>query len=326
MMKALIFSLEADREFASWVAQQAGAELGEHEERGFEDGEHKIRPTHSVRDRDVYIVQSLYGDADEAVNDKLVRVLFLIGALRDAGAARLTLVAPYLGYSRKDRRTKPRDPVTTRYIGQLFETMGAERCVTLEVHNVAAYQNAFRCPTEMLNANRAFIDHLLAGGNDRRLCIASPDVGGVKRAEAFREALERRLGQPVGHAFIEKKRSEGQVTGNFVVGDVAGHEVVIVDDLVASGTTLTRAARAFLEHGAQRVHAIASHGIFSTRSDEILASDDLSSLTITNTVPAFRLHEAKVLAKLEVIDATPLIGEAIRRLNQGGSITELLAD
>lgn len=320
----IIFSLEADRDFAGRVAARAGAEHGSHEERGFEDGEHKIRPTVSVRDRDVYVVQSLYSDPDQAVNDKLLRLLFLIGALRDAGAARLTVVAPYLGYSRKDRRTKPRDPVTTRYVGQLFEAMRIDRFVTLDVHNVAAFQNAFRCPTEMLEARHAFIDDWLALGRPTDpLCVASPDVGGVKRADAFRESLEERLSHEVSLAFMEKKRSEGEVTGKLVAGDVEGRTVLIVDDLIASGTTMTRAARAFLEHGAAEVHAVATHGIFSQRSDEILDTRDLTRIMISDTLPPFRLQNPTVRDKLDVVDITPLLGEAIHRLHIGGSLVEL---
>ena len=146
----LLFGLEASRGFAADVARALGTPLAVHEERGFEDGEHKTRPLESVRGRDVYVVQSLYGDAAQTVNDKLVRLLFFVGALRDASAARVTAVVPYLAYARKDRKSKSRDPVTTRYVAQLFEAVGADRIVTLDVHNLAAYQNAFRCRTEHL--------------------------------------------------------------------------------------------------------------------------------------------------------------------------------
>src|SRR6187455_2239428 len=140
-----IFAPAATAEFGEAVSRVLGQPLAAHEERDFEDGEHKIRPLDVVRDADVYVLQSLHGGPRESANDKLCRLLFFIGALRDAGAARVTVVAPYLCYARKDRRTKPHDPVTTRYIAQLFEAVGAEAVVTLEVHNPAAYENAFRC-------------------------------------------------------------------------------------------------------------------------------------------------------------------------------------
>ncbi len=155
-----LFSLDSGKNFARAVAGHLGVSLAEHEERDFEDGEHKIRPLAEVGDRDVFVVQSVYGDSDYSINDKLVRLLFLLAALRDNGAARVTAVVPYLCYSRKDRRTKARDPLTTRYVAQLFEAVAIDRMVTLDVHNRAAFENAFRCPAVHLSARNPFIDAL----------------------------------------------------------------------------------------------------------------------------------------------------------------------
>ena len=147
-----LFALNATREFGERIASSLGIELGKHEEREFEDGEHKARALESVRGHDVYVVQSLYSDPHQSVNDKLIRLLFFLGSLRDAAAERTTAVLPYLCYARKDRKTKARDPVTTRYLGQLLEAVGVDRVITLDVHNLAAYQNAFRCFSEHLEA------------------------------------------------------------------------------------------------------------------------------------------------------------------------------
>src|SRR5690606_10337866 len=127
----------------------------------FEDGEHKIRPLTSVRGRDVYVLSSLYGETDRSPDEKLCRLLFFIATLRDNGATRVTAVVPYLAYARKDRRTQSRDPVTTRYVASLFEAVGVDRVVTLDVHNLAAFQNAFRCRTEHLEARMLFVRHLV---------------------------------------------------------------------------------------------------------------------------------------------------------------------
>ena len=150
MHELMLFALGASREFGARVAAALDMPLAAHEERAFEDGEHKWRPLVSVRGRDVFVVHSLYGDDAESANDKLCRLLFFIGALKDAAAARVTALVPYLCYARKDRKTKPRDPVTTRYLAALFEAVGTDGIVTLDVHNLAAYQNAFRCRTEHL--------------------------------------------------------------------------------------------------------------------------------------------------------------------------------
>jgi ribose-phosphate pyrophosphokinase len=150
----LIFALGASRGFGARVADAMGTTLAVHEEREFEDGEHKTRALISVRGRDVYVLHSLYGDAEQSANDKLVRLLFFVGALRDASAGRITAVVPYLAYSRKDRKSKPRDPVSTRYVAEVFEAVGVERVVTLDVHNLAAYQNAFRCRASCASSRR----------------------------------------------------------------------------------------------------------------------------------------------------------------------------
>ncbi|MGH9340200.1 MAG: ribose-phosphate diphosphokinase [Acidobacteriota bacterium] len=154
------------------------------------------------------------GDGDNSSNDKLCRLLFFIGALRDASAGRVTAVVPYLCYPRKDRQTKARDPVTTRYIAQLFEAVGTDRVITLDVHNLAAFQNAFRCQTDHLDSRKLFVDHFRTLLPDEDVVVISPDAGGIKRAELFREALGRAFQRGLPSAFMEKRRSEGKVTGD----------------------------------------------------------------------------------------------------------------
>ena len=162
-----LFAPNAGRAYGEAVGRALGQPLAAHEEREFEDGEHKARPLENVRDCDVFVVQSLYGDAGHSADDKLLRLLFLVGALKDASAARVTVVAPYLAYSRKDQKSKARDPVTTRYVAALFEAVGADCMVTLDVHNLAAYQNAFRCRAEHLEAGPLFV-RTLAPATARR--------------------------------------------------------------------------------------------------------------------------------------------------------------
>jgi ribose-phosphate pyrophosphokinase len=319
-----LFALAASRPFGERVAAACGVTLSGVEERGFEDGEHKTRPLQSVRGRDVYVIESLCESAEQRINDKLVRLLFFVGALRDAGAGYVTVVAPYLCYARKDRKTKPRDPVTTRYLAALFEAVGAHRMVTLDVHNLAAYQNAFRIATEHLEARPLFVRHVEALPGE--LAVVSPDVGGVKRAEAFRQSLEQRLRRGVPAGFMEKHRSGGRVTGQTLVGEVRGRTVLLIDDLIASGTTLARAAEACHAHGAAKVIGMASHGAFTARAGEALANPALDALVITDTIPVQRLTDPAVTAKLQVLDTSALFAEAIRRLHEDGSIVELSGD
>lgn len=319
-----LFALDASRAYGERVASALGMTLARHEEREFEDGEHKARPLENVRGRDVYVIHSLYGEPGMSANDKLVRLLFFIGALKDASAARVTAICPYLAYSRKDRRTKPRDPVSSRYVAQLFEAVGTDRVLTLDVHNLAAYQNAFRIPAEHLEARGLFVAWFAACLQDDPIVVVSPDAGGVKRADAFRDSLSRALGRPVAAAFMEKRRSEGVVSGEAVVGEVDGRTALIIDDLISSGTTLARAAAACKALGARQVFAAASHGMFAGAAAEVLASPALEKVLVTNTIPPLRLPAALQGSRVEVLDSAPLFAEAIRRLHSGGSLIELL--
>jgi ribose-phosphate pyrophosphokinase len=323
-MTLKVFALDATRAYGERVAASLGLRLGQLEERSFADGEHKTRPLENVRGGDVYVLHSLYGDAEQSVNDKLVRMLFLIGALKDAGAVRVSAVVPYLCYARKDRRTKSRDPVSTRYVARLFESVGADRVMTLDVHNLAAYENAFRIPNEHLLARPLLVDALrtrLVADPITPVTVLSPDLGGIKRAESFREALEARIGRPVDNAFVEKYRSADVLSGGRLVGDVTGRQVVMLDDLIASGSTLVRAAQACRTAGAAAVFAVASHGAFAANAARVLAAANFAALIVTDTIDAARL--GAVPAGLEVVSTAELFAGAIRAAHEGGSISAL---
>lgn len=320
----VVFGPSGSRALAEGVAAALGVPLAEHEERDFEDGEHKIRPLQSVRDKDTYIIQSLYSDAALSTNDKLVRLLFLIGCLRDAAAGRVTVIAPYLAYARKDRKTQPRDPVAIRYLAQLFEAVGTDRLVTLEVHNLAAFQNAFRCETEHLIPDRLYIDELTASlGTDEPIVVLSPDAGGFKRADRFRKSLGARRGDAPPLAFMEKARSKGRLEVGRLVGEVAGSTVIIVDDLIATGGTLLGAARACKEAGARRVVAAAAHGVFSDKANQVLAADELDRILVTDSIAPFRLHSDLLARKVERLTATDLFASAIRKMHEGEPLLDL---
>jgi ribose-phosphate pyrophosphokinase len=319
-----LFALRSGRPFGERVAAKLGLELAAHEELDYEWGQHKTRPLTSVRGRDVYVVHSLHGDFEQSANDKLCRLLFFLGALRDASAGRVTAVAPFLCYSRKERKTKSRDPVTTRYVAALFEAVGVDRVVTLEVHNLAAFQNAFRCRTEHLEAHGLFARFFAERFGDRELAVVSPDVGGIKRAERYRQALERRLGQPVPGGFVEKYRSAGVVRGERLSGDVAGRSVLLVDDMICAGTTLARAAEACRKAGAREIVAAAAHGSFVPEASRLLADAPIDQIVVLDHIPPTPLERSLAEAKLTLLDATSLVAESIRRMHEGGSLVELL--
>jgi len=311
-----LFVLQATHDFGARVAAGLGCELAAHEEREFEDGEHKLRPLVDVRDQAVFVMQNLHGDARTSAADKLMRLLFFAAALRDHGAARVTAVLPYLAYARKDRRTQRFDPVTSRYVAQLIETMGVDRVVAFEVHNTAAFDNAFRIPALHLSSAGVLAPHAVRLAGDGPVVVASPDPGGVKRAQLFREALVPLLGRDCGSAFLEKRRAEGVVSGDLLAGDVRDATVILVDDLISTGGTLVRAARTCLDNGARKVIACAAHGLFAHGADDAMRDPALSAILITDTVSPDRLG-AEARARLQIISAAPLFAATIAALHEG---------
>jgi len=310
----LLYSLDADCRFGPALATELDEVLSPHEDRGFEDGEHKLRSRVDPRGADAYVIAGLHGGPLDSPHDKLCRLLFFAAGLREHGAARVTAVIPYLAYARKDRQTKPFDPVTQRYVAQMFEASGITQVIALEVHNVAAYQNAFRCTTMHLEAHRAFdavVPELVGEGP---LAVASPDPGGVKRAQLWREALVERLDRPVGFAMVDKRRSGGLVSGDHLVaGEVAGMTVLLLDDLIASGETMKRAAQALHHAGARQVVACAAHGLFVSPAAQALADPVIAQVWVTDSVPPFRLPvDGPVARKLRIVSAVPLFAGAIR--------------
>jgi ribose-phosphate pyrophosphokinase len=319
--KPAIFAMESSRTIGQRIAEATGVALSEHEERDFPDGEHKCRPLADVRDRDVFVIQSLYADQRQSVNDKLCRLLFFVGAVRDAFARRVSVVVPYLCYARADQKVEPGDPVIIRYVAALLEAVGVDRVVALDVHNVAALENAFRIPTEHLQAAPLFVRHFASLLARRDLSVVAPDAGGIKRAERFREALSKAIDRPVASAFMTKQRTaEGLGKGRAnVIGDVRGQTAIILDDMISTGATIKRAVDACRENGAAAVYAAATHGLFAGEANAIVADVHLQQLVVADSVPPFRLDPQLVAEKIVTLDTAPLFAESIRRLHQTDS-------
>jgi len=309
------------------VAGALGVSLAPSEEREFDGGEHKARALVNVRDRDVYVLNLLSGDSQASANDRLVRTLLFIGALKDAGAARVTACVPYLPYARKDRRTKPNDPVSTRYVAAMFEAVGADRVVVLDVHNLAAFENALRIPAIPLDTAPLFARHVQSLAGDDDWVVASPDIGGVKRAQHLRELLAARFNYAVGSAFMDKQRSSGVLSGDTLVGDVAGKRVLIVDDIVSSGATMLRAVLACRKAGAAQVHLAATHAVFAPAAMQLFSGDrrdaQPDSVVVTNSVCLPEAFASLVEHRLHVLDIAPLLAASIARLHDGQSVDDL---
>ncbi len=294
------------------VAKAGGFDLGAHEEREFEGGEHKARPLADVLGQDVFVLHSLNGEPGASANDKLLRLLFFVAACRDHGAARVTAIAPYLAYSRKDRLTKLQDPVTTRYVGQLFEAVRTDTVATLDVHNPAAFQNAFRCRTLHLSTEQLFAKEIASYATERPAAVVSPDPGGVKRAQLVREALQEETGRDVPFGLMEKRRSAGVVSGTHFAGDVEGCAVYIVDDMICGGGTTLRAAKAARAHGAAEIHAIATHGLLT--HDAVTAFSERSlvdTIALTDSVTPDPAWARRLGDRYRSISCAPMIADVI---------------
>ena len=320
----LLFALRGSESLGAKIAQHLDIPLAAHEERDFEDGEHKARPLQNVRGRSCFVLHSLHGDASHSANDKLNRLLFFIATLKDASPARVTAVVPYMAYARKDRKTKSRDPVTMRYVAQLFEAMGTDALMALEVHNPAAFQNAFRCPTEQLDSAGLFAQAIANKLGDGEVAVVSPDAGGIKRAALFRERLVKALGRPVSMAYVEKYRSADVLSGDLLVGDVKGRQVVLFDDLIGSGQTLVRAACACRAQGAVAVWAGAAHGLFNLDAMQRLGEGPIERIYVSDSVTVTGIKGTPLESRLDVVSCATLLSEAIRRSHEGGSIVELM--
>jgi ribose-phosphate pyrophosphokinase len=345
-MMLKIFALSNDQPFARKVAEKLNYKFGkgydniirlaEHEEYSFSDGECYIAPKpgikENVRGCDVFVISSMYTDQNESVNDKIMKTLILCGALRDASARRITLVAPYYPYARQDRKTNSRAPITTKYMARLFSEMWVDRLLTLDVHNPTAIQNAYQVPVDLLEANRLFADHILKSGIDPHLLtILSPDSGGLGRARKFRKILSDKFKSEVGIACLDKVHQGFNITGYDIMGTVKGRNIIIYDDMISSGKTVSECIRACFpvkdENGwANSVLGVcATHGLFVGSATENLWDDRLKKIIIADTIQPFRL-DGHVLRKVEIINTTELFSEAIARIHNNDSISDLLSN
>jgi len=314
---ALLFALEGSRAYGERVAARLEWPLSAHEERSFEDGEHKTRPLVDVSRRDVFVIHSLYGSPGASPNDKLCRLLFLIGALKDAGAARVTAVFPYLCYARKDQRSQTRDPVTTKYVARMFEACAADAVMTFDVHNRAAFENAFRIPTANIEAMPLFVEHFAGLLHHEKIAVVSPDIGGAKRAERFRRALATALGEEPSAGFVDKQRAGGVVSGDLFVGDVRGRAAILFDDLISTGTTLRRAAVKCREAGARRVFAAATHDLFLGDALDVLGAAAFDGIVVGDTVLSAAEAAGLLPENVTILDTSRLVGEAIALTHTG---------
>jgi ribose-phosphate pyrophosphokinase len=333
-MSLKIFGLNGSKPFAEKVSKHLSIPLSKHVERDFDDSEIYVRADENVRGSDVYVIHSLYGDGDFSAGEKLASLAFFIGSLKDASASRITVVCPYLAYARQDRKTESRAPIGTKYVAQILEAMGVNRLLTMDVHNLAAFQNAFRIPTDNLEAKLLLVKEVAKSEAmwKNGVVVLSPDAGGMPRTRAFRQSLEKKIGKinQIGIAYLDKERDAvtGKLKGDKIIGDVKDKDVIIIDDMIASGSTIKKSAEAIVSHGGRVSVVCATHGLFIGDAAENLSGCD--KVFVADTIPPFRMQEPTVdhtvSRKIHVVDTAELFAKAIRRNHDGDSISQLLED
>lgn len=321
------FALTESRNLAGAVCKHMDIPLGRVEEQSFEAGEFKLRPGEPVMGRSALILQCLAGTPEVPVAERMLRLLFLLHGLRDAGAERRMVLLPYLTFARQERRTRTGDPVNTRYVAQLLESAGADLAMTLDAHDPAALDNSFRIPVVHLTALPIMVDYFatrLSAGSGK-IAVVSPDIGGIKRAQIFRELLESRIGREVDLAFFEKRRSKGVVSGHTLVGEAKDHTLIVLDDVCVTGHTLVRAAEACHHAGAAAVYAAVTHAPLPAGLATVLQSAHFNGVVTTDSVgfdPG--LPSTGDARKLTVLSIAPVLGQAAWRMLTGRPLTPLL--
>jgi ribose-phosphate pyrophosphokinase len=308
-----IFTGNANPALASAIAHELHTPLGEIVVKQFSDGEICVKIEESARGQDIFIVQPTC----KPVNDNLMEVLIMIDAFRRASASRITIVLPYYGYARQDKKVKPREPVTARLIANLITHAGASRVLCVDLH-AGQIQGFFDLPVDHLYAGPLIADYLMGEGlYNGNTVVVSPDVGGVARARALAEHLK----SPI--AIIVKRRPEAnQVEIMEIIGDVSGKTCVIIDDMIDTGGSIVQGAEALMARGATEVHACCTHAILSSTAVERVNHSPLQSLVVTDTIP---LPAHKQSPKIKVLSVASLLADAILRIHEDNSVSELFS-
>lgn len=281
-----IFGLGPAREIAEAVCRNLHLNLSPHVEEKFPDGELKLYTKDSVDRDDIIVFQSIAGDRDKTLNDRLCDLYFFLSHLQDKEAKHITAVVPYLAYARSDQRKNPEDPLTHRYVAQLLEASGVDKIICLDIHNIAAFENAFRCPVVNLEAAPLFCDYIQSRlWKNHSVVVMSPDIGGIKRAEKFRKILETKCRMKVDSGFLEKYRTTEGLEGHQLIGDVQGKDILIIDDMISTGATILHALESCQKNNCGKIKVFATHGVFSKNPEVLLHSGMIDEIVVTDSYP-----------------------------------------
>ncbi|MDZ7698332.1 MAG: ribose-phosphate pyrophosphokinase [Deltaproteobacteria bacterium] len=277
----------------------------------FSDGETQVEIRENIRGRDVFVLQS----TSTPVNDNLMQLLIIMDALKRASAKRITVVMPYYGYSRQDRKVKPRVPISAKLVADLITVAGADRVVSMDLH-AGQIQGYFNIPVDNIYAAPVLLKYIENNLKDD-LVIVSPDAGGVERARAFAKRLD------AGLAIIDKRREAANVSEAMnLIGEVDNKTAIILDDMVDTAGTLTQAAQVLKERGAKKIHACCTHPVLSGPAVDRISASPLDSLVVANTIP---LNERAMQCPktIVVLSMAELLGETIKRIHDSDSVSTL---
>lgn len=309
MKELVVFSGSSNLELAKRIVEYLKVPLGEVEISRFSEGEVFVRIKQDIRGRDIFLVQSTCPPS----NENMMELLIMMDAIRRASSARLTVVLPYYGYARQDRKDQPRVPITAKLVANLITAAGADRVLTMDLH-ADQIQGFFDIPLDHLFSAPVFIRYLKSLKLEN-MVIVTPDVGGIKRARAF----ATRLGADL--AIVDKRRVNAvNAEVLHLIGDVKDKTAIIVDDMIATAGSLAEAAKIVHENGAREVYATAAHGILSGPAIERIHQANLEELLITDSVP---LGGKRLDHKIKVLTVAELLGEAIHRIHDNESVSSL---
>jgi ribose-phosphate pyrophosphokinase len=308
MRRLKVFTGNANPRLAKEICGYLGLELGKARVGRFADAEINVQIDENVRGADCYVVQPTC----RPVSEHLMELLIMIDALRRASAGRITAVIPYFGYARADRKSAPRVPISAKLVANLITTAGANRVITMDLH-AAQIQGFFDIPVDHLIAAPVILDYFRRKKLEK-LVVVSPDVGGVERARAMAKRLEARL------AIVDKRRPHpNEASVYHVIGDVKGHNCLVLDDMVDTGGTLAKVAAKLHECGALKIYAAVVHGVLSGAAADLIERSAFEEMVLTDSIPIHHLEGEKI----RILSVASLLGEAIMRNHRGLSISEL---
>lgn len=308
--KLKIFALNSNRPLAQKIADEVGVELGKLSVDRFSDGEIQINIEESVRGDNVYVIQS----TSAPVNDNLMELMIMIDALRRASANTINVVLPYYGYARQDRKARSREPITAKLVANMLQNSGVTRIVALDLH-AAQIQGFFDIPVDHLMGAPLLADYFINEGVAANAVVVSPDHGGVTRARALAEFLKAPI------AIIDKRRPRPNVAKIMnIIGDVKGKKCIMIDDMIDTAGTISKGAQALMDAGAEEVYASATHAVLSGPAIERLNNSPLKQVVVTDSI---QLPDEKQIDKIVQVSVAPLIGAAIKRINENRPVSPL---